>query len=317
MSLISHTVESIACTPRGTQAEIACDHCGKHFFKKAKSVRADLRRGRQHFYCCRACCVADASGNGANPPTSHVCQECGTPFQARAVENRKFCSQACSGTHTNRVFKPQQFRAYPERFQLRTYMQFENDVVAAPAQAPKRSRMPHVLLDLTCEGCGKPVVRAASEIRKTKHGKPYCSKSCRMRHYNHHVLKPSGYQRSGAEDEMIVLIQRDFPALKIVPNDRQTLSSGLEIDIHLPEAKLAIELNGPVHYRPIYGEERFAKVQAKDVLKHAEIQAKGLALLVLDVSRLKSKKRQHEFIAKHYEEDVKPLLAEIGSRGGS
>jgi hypothetical protein len=104
------------------------------------------------------------------------------------------------------------------------------------------------------------------------------------------------------------MIKQDFPALDLIPNDRSFLSSGLEIDIRIPKAKLAIELNGPVHYLPIYGDDRLAKVKSKDAYKLIEIHERGLNLLVLDISRLNSKKRQRVFLERYYQSDIKPLL---------
>ncbi len=215
-----------------------------------------------------------------------------------------FCSHSCAAkVNKNGRFKKK--RSKTERFHLRTYMDFEGD--GQPIRAPRRTA---VLLTLQCEGCGALVVRSEAHMRKSKHGKPYCSKSCRMRHYNAHILPRSSCHRSEPEDMLIGLIRAGFPDLELLPNDRTTLDSHLEIDIYLPTIPLAIELNGPVHYLPIYGDERLAKVQTKDSRKHLELHQRGIALLVLDISKLKSKKQQRAFIEAQYAELVRPLIME-------
>ncbi len=160
-----------------------------------------------------------------------------------------------------------------------------------------------------CPHCQSPVRRFKKDVRKSKTGLFYCSKSCRMKHYNANILTRSSNQRSRAEDLLMELIKTDFPALEAIANDRTRLPSKLEIDILIPAANLAIELNGPVHYLPIYGEERFRKVQGKDALKSREIHEQGLSLMVLDVSRLNSAKQLRETLSKYYQEHVKPRLS--------
>ncbi len=147
-------------------------------------------------------------------------------------------------------------------------------------------------------------------MRKSKHGKPYCSKSCRMRHYNANILERTSNQRSKAEDILLSLLREAFPAMEILANCRTLVSNGLEVDLYVPAAKLAIELNGPVHYLPIYGEERLTKVRFKDAQKHAELHAMGIRLLVLDISRLQTRKRTEAFLKTQFVEAIQPLLME-------
>ncbi len=131
-----------------------------------------------------------------------------------------------------------------------------------------------------------------------------------MRHYNTHVLTRTSNQRSRAEDVLLTMLRAAYPSLEVRANERSLVSNGLEVDIYIPAAKLAIELNGPVHYLPIYGEERLERVQFKDAQKHAELHTKGIRLLVLDISRLQTKKRTREFLATQFVESIQPLLME-------
>jgi len=71
---------------------------------------------------------------------------------------------------------------------------------------------------------------------------------------------------------------------------------------------LAIELNGPVHFFPIYGEERLKKCQNRDILKQQEIQQKNINLLIIDISRINSKKQTQIFLNKYFIEIIKPIL---------
>lgn len=104
------------------------------------------------------------------------------------------------------------------------------------------------------------------------------------------------------------LIRSTFPELLFTENDRTILPSKLELDIYIPSMKLAIELNGPIHYFPIYGQEKLERCQNKDILKQKEIVDARLNLLVIDISRLNSKKKSEKFLTDYFESTIKPLL---------
>jgi len=105
------------------------------------------------------------------------------------------------------------------------------------------------------------------------------------------------------------LIRRDFPSLKMIQNDRALLPSGLEIDIVIPHLKLAIELNGPVHYFPLFGDEKLSKIRSADILKQVEIQAAGYSLLVIDISAYGYFKKAKAMLSEYYVTHIQPLLA--------
>lgn len=56
---------------------------------------------------------------------------------------------------------------------------------------------------------------------------------------------------------------------------------GLEVDIGIPSLKTAIEWNGIVHYKPIYGDQRLTEVQQRDAEKQKRASAKGINLIVV------------------------------------
>lgn len=146
-----------------------------------------------------------------------------------------------------------------------------------------------------------------------KHGNWFCNKSCRMTYFNihHHINKDCNRNFSFPENYLIDLIQLNFPDLDIVQSDRLTLKSGLELDIHIPSIKLAIEINGPVHYMPIYGSEKLALTQLKDNMKFTEAHLLGISLLVIDVSFLNGRKKQIQFMEEQFESVIQPLIKSL------
>ena len=79
------------------------------------------------------------------------------------------------------------------------------------------------------------------------------------------------------------------------------------VDIALPKEKIIIEVDGPTHWSPIYGDNELAKVQEKDKLKDNTLTAVGWNVLrVQDGSGSTTRARfvrvleQVEFISKKY-----------------
>ncbi len=90
--------------------------------------------------------------------------------------------------------------------------------------------------------------------------------------------------RSQAEEIVINLLRLKFKKLSILRNDRSVLNK-LEIDIYLPEFKFAIECDGIIHFKPIYGQETLDRVQKNDSKKSLLLEQKGIQLFRIDISK--------------------------------
>lgn len=92
--------------------------------------------------------------------------------------------------------------------------------------------------------------------------------------------------------------------------NNRTLLNGLEIDILLPDIKTAIELNGPVHYFPIYGSDKLEKIRDADTRKRCMLNSLGYGLIIIDISQQKNAKDVQAFLLSHYTITIKPILTE-------
>ncbi len=172
-----------------------------------------------------------------------------------------------------------------------------------------RSKVIKCLMSCLC--CNCDISKSKSQLKKSKHKMYFCNKSCRMKYFNLNmksILKNRNYRRSRAEDYLYGLIHEDFPKLEILQNSKNLLTSGLEIDIFIKDYNLAIELNGPVHYIPIYGNEKFNKIQDRDIIKQLECQKGGYNLIIIDISQLRTNKKSESFLSEYYEKYIKPIL---------
>lgn len=91
---------------------------------------------------------------------------------------------------------------------------------------------------------------------------------------------------SVSEDLLYLALADILPQITLIRNDRKEL--GLEMDIYIPEIKLGIEINGPVHREPIYGKTNLKKVQRNDRIKQELASVKKIKILVIDIIQVKT-----------------------------
>ena len=113
----------------------------------------------------------------------------------------------------------------------------------------------------TCDFCGIEFEKLPNQVKNyTNH---FCSHSCVAKHTNKY--KSNGYKRSRLEKWLEEHLKIIYPDLHIDYNQKYAIES--ELDIHIPSLNLAIELNGIVHYEPIYGVNKLNQIQLNDLSK--------------------------------------------------
>lgn len=134
---------------------------------------------------------------------------------------------------------------------------------------------------LCCKVCNQKFERCFSQIsQSTNH---FCSRSCAGTYTNQH--RKTGTRRSKLEYWLESQLVQLYPNLTFVFNQKFVIGS--ELDIYLPDLKLAFELNGIFHYEPIFGEEKLQKMQQNDNNKFQLCQQRGISLCVIDTSSQK------------------------------
>ena len=129
----------------------------------------------------------------------------------------------------------------------------------------------------SCRQCGNPVKRALGQFRKSQSGNIFCDKSCACSFNNTQKRKS---RRSKCEIYLIELLQGKYPNLDILATDKKLLD-GYEVDIAIPSIGLAIEWNGIVHFKPIYGQVKLNKIQKRDAEKLKIASKKKINLIVI------------------------------------
>lgn len=130
-------------------------------------------------------------------------------------------------------------------------------------------------LTVSCDNCDKEFSKKSIEIQKTSHN--FCSRSCSATYHNKH--KTTGYRRSKLEKYLEERIRQEFPDIEFETNCRSVI--GYELDFYFPTLKLAVEVNGPIHYQPIYSDVRFERTKAIDIEKQNQCVSCGVTLVVV------------------------------------
>ena len=136
-----------------------------------------------------------------------------------------------------------------------------------------------VKIDLFCKNCNFSFRKRPKEIDGYKNN--FCSQSCSTTFNNKNKI--IGYRRSKLEAFIENELTKSFPSLEIHFNKKNTISC--ELDIYIPSIKLAFELNGIFHYKPIYGVEKLEKVKNNDIEKINKCSKLGIKLHIIDVSK--------------------------------
>jgi hypothetical protein len=155
--------------------------------------------------------------------------------------------------------------------------------------------------EVACANCDTTFYKIPSQIAKTNNN--FCSKSCAATYNNKH--KRFGTRRSKLENLIEGMLLAEYPKITFACNQKDIIGS--ELDFYFPNLKLAVQINGPLHYLPIYGQKKLDQIQRMDEEKRTVCNNKGIILVEVDCSEDKylNKKKIEERLSQ-----IKAILAE-------
>jgi len=134
----------------------------------------------------------------------------------------------------------------------------------------------------SCAWCKKNVTRTQAELNKIKRKSQniFCNNSCAANYNNTH--KTTGTRVSKLERYFASELVKMYPDLEFHFNRKDAINS--ELDIYIPEFKLAFELNGIFHYEPIYGKKKLSQIENNDKRKFQACIDNNIELCIIDSS---------------------------------
>ena len=82
-------------------------------------------------------------------------------------------------------------------------------------------------------------------------------------------------------------------------------AENLEIDLYIPELKTIIEVDGPSHFLPIWGEDKLQKQVNADLRKSGSLLSKGYAVIRLKSLGQESLAKREEMLSSVVDEVIK------------
>lgn len=167
----------------------------------------------------------------------------------------------------------------------------------------QRCKFEIAIQEVLCTFCKKPFMKESCQML-SKVGSNFCSRSCSASFNNRN--KKYGLRRSKMEVFIEERLKQDFGDLLYLTSNKSVIGS--ELDFYFPSLKLAVEVNGILHYEPIYGQKTFDRIQMMDEEKRVNCESNGINLFVLNCKddrylkqELKEKRYQEvkEVIMKH------------------
>lgn len=147
--------------------------------------------------------------------------------------------------------------------------------------------------ELNCEKCGKSFMRSKAKIAwhatLSNYNHHYCSRECaRKCSFNTtkfkscfpHQKNKTKRQRSLLELFIEKQLMEQFPDLPLICCGKY---KHFELDFYFPSLLLAIEINGPTHYKPIYGNKVLTNVQNRDFLRSELCKSRNVKLEIIPV----------------------------------
>lgn len=133
---------------------------------------------------------------------------------------------------------------------------------------------------VSCMNCEKKYLKSYNEVmRYTNH---FCKSSCSAIYNN--KRRTTGTRISKLEVYLQERLTNDYKfsngKLDFQFNNR-SVCDGYELDIYIESLKLAFEINGIFHYKPIFGQEKLDHIMKKDLVKNQMCKEKGIDLITI------------------------------------
>lgn len=157
----------------------------------------------------------------------------------------------------------------------------ERGVSVSPTKGKKhtqeaRERMSKAREEAWVRG-GEKAREEMSEMARERWKNKPIEEIAQMRSNAGRALQEAARKGSAAEKFLVDKLRANGYAVE--HHNKNIVIGEYEIDIFLPDEKVIIEIDGPHHFLPIYGEERLLKSQEYDLTKNGALISKGFTVI--------------------------------------
>ena len=111
--------------------------------------------------------------------------------------------------------------------------------------------------------------------------------------------------KDGSKMEQLVKERLEEAGFFVKPHVLIIPAENLEIDLYIPDLKTIIEVDGPSHFLPIWGEEKLQKQVNADLRKSGSLLSKGYAVIRLKSLGQESLAKREEMLSSVVDEVTK------------
>ena len=283
--------EYIKCK-QNEKLPLKCEECGSIFYKNKNVINEAYSTSpgckKQNKFCSIKC--------GAKNRITQIktnCSHCNKEIYKEAAQfknnNAHFCSKKCYFEYINiNKIKTKCDHCAKEifitKYQIKNFNNhFCNKSCAAKYKNAHTIYTKKEKTKVNCSHCNKELLKDNWAIANLKQF--FCNRTCQSKYQNIHNTSFSN--RSKLEIYLENQLNLLYPNLNFSFNDRTTVG-GLELDIYISSLKLAFELNGIVHYEPIYGPDQLSTVHKNDKRKFKFCHENNIGLAVIDTTSQKN-----------------------------
>jgi len=250
-------------------------------------------------FCSRSC-SAIFNNKNKNRTKNVTCYHCNKNFNVQNHITRiKYSCKNCISLKTKKIKPIKELNCKTCNV---VFLRNKNNINYCSKECKKIARKKY---KKQCINCNK-IYFAEKENSK------FCSNSCKSKTLKLHEYahKGGGLSRSRIEKYVEDSLKKDFSFINFVFNDKKTIGS--ELDIYVPDLKIAFELNGIFHYEPIYGENTLNRIKKNDKQKFISCYKKGIELIIINLGNSNFSKKYAFFIYEKIYNIINKNLGRLG-----